>query len=93
MAMINAEITVEVDWRNADSFSEMPVCRVLAVMVMMAAVCPGGRTSRVETGWAKRAFMYSSLMFAEILMLDILKPILDMGKWLDDRRAGTRLMC
>jgi hypothetical protein len=50
MAMMKAETTVEVDCSNADSFSEMPLCKVLAVMVMMAAVCPGGSTSSVETG-------------------------------------------
>lgn len=75
MAMINAETTVDVDWRKADSFSEMPACRVLAVIVMMAAVCPGGSTSSVETGWAKSAFKYSSRIVADILMLHIRKPI------------------
>jgi hypothetical protein len=75
--MMSAEMTVEEDWRRAESFSDMPACRVLAVMVMMAAVCPGGSTSSVETGCANRHFMYSSLIAAEILMLHIRNPIYD----------------
>jgi hypothetical protein len=77
--MTKAETTVDTAWRRAESFSDMPVCSVLAVRVMMAAVCPGGRTSSVETGCAKSDFMYSSLMAAEILMLHVRKPILNRG--------------
>jgi hypothetical protein len=50
MEMMNAEATVETDWSKAESFSDMPVCSVLAVMVIIAAVCPGGSTSSVEMG-------------------------------------------
>ena len=57
-----------------ESLSEMPICRMLAVMVMIAAVCPGGRVSRVEIGCLNRAFRYASRIAADIRILAIRKP-------------------
>lgn len=53
--MITAVMTRVVDCRNIEIFSEIPDWRMLAVMVIIAAVWPGGRVSRTEIGWAKRA--------------------------------------
>ena len=66
----------------------MPACRVLAVMVMIAAVCPGGSTSSVEIGWEKRALRYSSLIVADILMLHVRKPILSRYQLIRTRARG-----
>ena len=75
MDMMSADMTMESDCRKAESLSEMPACTSLAVIVMIAAAWPGGRMSRVDTGWRKRHLIYSSLMAADILKLDIRKPI------------------
>ena len=72
--MTTAVMTRDKDWRNWESFSEMPTCKTLAVMVIMAAVWPGGKASSVEIGCRKRHLMYSSLTAADMRKLAIRKP-------------------
>ena len=61
-------------WMRLDKRSEMPICRMLAVIVMMAAVCPGGSASRIDIGCLKRACRYESRIAAEMRRLDMRKP-------------------
>lgn len=42
-------------WISEDSRSDIPSWRILAVMVIIAVVCPGGSASSTEIGWRKRA--------------------------------------
>ena len=59
---------------NMESFSEIPTWRMLAVVVMIAAVCPGGRVSRTEIGWLNRARRYARRIDAEMRVLATRKP-------------------
>jgi hypothetical protein len=56
-AITRAVMTREVLWKNIESRSEIPICRMPAVMVMIAAVCPGGKVSSTDIGCLNRAFM------------------------------------
>jgi hypothetical protein len=49
-AIMMAVTMRDVNWRNIASFSDMPICRVLDVVVMVLAVWPGGRVSRTAIG-------------------------------------------
>ena len=49
-AMISAVNITEMACIKVVRRSEMPFWRILAVMVMMAAVCPGGSASSTEIG-------------------------------------------
>jgi len=46
---------------------------MLAVVVIIAAVCPGVSVSRTEIGWLKRAWRYARRIEAEIRVLAIRK--------------------
>lgn len=72
--MISAVTMTVMAWMRLDKRSEMPICRMLAVIVMMAAVCPGGSTSSMDIGCLKRACRYESRIAAEIRRLDMRKP-------------------
>lgn len=59
---------------NMDNFSEIPIWRIFAVIVMMAAVCPGGSVSKTEIGWQNRALRYARRIAADMRILAIRKP-------------------
>jgi hypothetical protein len=72
--MISAVTMTVMAWMRLDKRSEIPICKMLAVIVMMAAVCPGGSASRMDIGCLKSACRYESRIAAEIRRLDIRKP-------------------
>lgn len=49
-----AEIMVAVYSTKVPSFSDIPSCKVLAVVVMVPAAAPGAIESRTWIVWAKR---------------------------------------
>jgi hypothetical protein len=57
-----------------DILSDIPIWRVLAVIVTIAAVCPAGSASRTDIGCLNSASRYASRIAAETRMLTVRKP-------------------
>lgn len=57
-----------VNWRQMDSFSEMPICNVFAVAVIMLADFPGGSLSKALIDCENNARRYAKRMAEEMRM-------------------------
>lgn len=66
IATINAVIINDVNSKNVPSFSDMPSCSVLAVLVIVPAAEPEGIESNTCIDWAKRASKKSRRIAADI---------------------------
>ena len=67
-AMTREEMIMALYSRRVPSFSEMPSCNVLAVLVMVPAADPDGIESNTWMDWPKSALKKSNRIAADILI-------------------------